>query len=112
MGILLSESNQSVSAPIEKQTSRYSLFLLNRVVSTSTRLVFPWVNRFEKELTFKVWKEGNKVYEKSYIINKLQIMGWISLFIFPFDESKEIKEMYYEYTVRFIKGFEHIIDNE
>ncbi len=102
IGLLFNEPKQALSWLVEKDPTRYTLYLMNRILSASSRLLFPIFQVSGEILTFRVWK-GNELLEQiSYPIEKLRIFGWVSLILIPFDDRKEIKSLYEERTLQFL----------
>ena len=108
--IFLNEPVQPVSWMIEKYPERYGVYLLNRIVSMVTRLLIPVVRISEDKITFRVWKSNQKITEYSYTIETWQAFGWVSLILIPFDDGKEIKEIYKYYALKFLNDSEKIYE--
>lgn len=110
LALLLDEPVQPVSWMVEKRPGRYSLYLLNRILSGMTRLIIPVFQVTEEMVTFRVWKLNEKVGEYSYPIETVRAFGWISLVLFPFDDKKEIKKIYPDYALKFLNDSEKIYE--
>lgn len=108
--ILLNEPVQPVSWMVEKSPLEYSIYLINRIISMSTRLFVPVINVSEDVITFRIWKSNQKIGEYSYKIERWRIFGWISLILIPFDDRKEIKEVYKDYALKFLNDSEKIYE--
>ena len=108
--ILLNEPVQPVSWMVEKFPLKYSLYLLNRIISMSTRLLIPVLSVSEDVITFRIWKSNQKMEEYSYTIEKWRTFGWISLVLIPFDDRKELKEVYKDYALKFLNDSEKIYE--
>jgi hypothetical protein len=102
LALLLNEPVQPVSWMVEKRPARYSLYILNRIVSGATRLVIPIFQVTEEVITFRIWKQNYKVAEYSYPVETVRAFGWISLVLFPFDDKKEIRLIYPDYALKFL----------
>lgn len=108
--ILLNEPVQPVSWMVEKFPLKYSLYLLNRIISMSTRLLIPVLSVSEDVITFRIWKSNQKMEEYSYTIEKWRTFGWISLVLIPFDDRKELREVYKDYALKFLNDSEKIYE--
>ena len=102
LAILLGEPVQPVSWVAEKRPGRYSLYILNRVLSAATRLVIPVFQVKEEIITFRVWKQNVKKAEYSYPVETIRAFGWISLALTFFDDKKEIETIYSDYALLFL----------
>ncbi len=110
LALLLDEPVQPVSWMVEKRSGRYSLYILNRIVSGMTRLIIPVFQVTEEMITFRVWKLNRKVGEYSYPVETVRAFGWVSLVLFPFDDRKEIKKVYPDYALKFLNDSEKIYE--
>ncbi|MBK8394471.1 MAG: hypothetical protein IPL26_04390 [Leptospiraceae bacterium] len=108
--ILLNEPTQPVSWMPEKSIKFFSLYIVNRIISMSTRFLFPMITQTDHKVTFKVWKSNLNLAEYPYRVETWRVFGWVSLILFPFDDKKEIKEIYKNYTLKFLKDSEKIYE--
>ncbi len=79
LAILLGEPVQPVSWVAEKRPGRYTLYILNRILSAATRLIIPVFQVKEEIITFRIWKNNIKKAEYSYPVETVRAIGWVSL---------------------------------
>ncbi len=110
LALLLDEPVQPVSWMVEKRPSRYALYILNRIVSGATRLVIPIFQITEEIITFRIWKQNQKIAEYTYPVETLRAFGWVSLILLPFDDRKDIRLIYSDYALKFLNDSEKIYE--
>lgn len=106
LAILLGEPVQPVSWVAEKRPGRYTLYILNRILSAATRLIIPVFQVKEEIITFRIWKNNIKKAEYSYPVETVRAIGWVSLVLTFFDDAKEIKTIYSNYALSFLNDSE------
>ncbi|HMV41258.1 MAG TPA: hypothetical protein PK079_05235 [Leptospiraceae bacterium] len=110
LAILLGEPVQPVSWVAEKRPGRYTLYLLNRVLSAATRLVLPIFQVREERITFRIWKDNLKKGEYIYPVETIRAIGWISFILMFYDDKKEIESIYSDYTLKFLNDSETLYE--
>ncbi|EPG75547.1 hypothetical protein LEP1GSC058_1963 [Leptospira fainei serovar Hurstbridge str. BUT 6] len=104
--ILLGEQKQPVSWAVDKKPGRFSLFLLNRILSYQTYLIFPIFYENQDYIIYKIWKNNAKIGEFSYSFKTLGILGWLSFGLAWMDDEEKMDAIIENITLKFLKDSE------
>ncbi|XDD50552.1 hypothetical protein AB3N59_01720 [Leptospira sp. WS92.C1] len=108
LSLLFGEQSQPVTWGLEKEPGKFSLYILNRILTYRTFFIVPILQKSSDRVVFRVWKWNQKVAEYSYTIRNVQAIGWVSLGLLFFDDRDKIEDLYSNYAKQFLSDSQSV----
>jgi hypothetical protein len=108
MGLLLDQPEHPLSHRVEKKPQELGLYILNRIVSYNTFLIFPIFKKNQERIVFKTWRGSTLLYENFCSLDHLHVFGWIPLFLKPWDDTDEIQTRFADCVMVFAKSWKEL----
>jgi hypothetical protein len=99
---LFGEHPEPVSWMVERKPIEFTAFILNRVFSYRTVLLFPIFQRSNQTVVFRIWKEDRFQEDFSYDLQTVSAFGWIPLAFLAFDDQTIIDQSYLKVSGKFV----------